>query len=372
MPNLSEYLSGSIENVLFTAYKASLFSFREFIFLKNYIRFNKEAVKQRHAYEMRGINIPPFLIASISSNCNLFCSGCYARANKSCGQNPTINQLSSTRWNEIFTEAGSLGINFILLAGGEPLMKRDVIEAAALRKNIIFPIFTNGTMIDSGYINLFNRNRNLIPVISMEGDEQQTDSRRGPGVYKAIDGAMNNLKRKRIFYGVSVTVTKNNISYVTSSEFVDRLKRNGCKIVFYVEYVPVDNSTVELTLDGSDRYMLEQRVKTLQREFTKMIFIDFPGDEKYLGGCLAAGRGFFHINAGGSAEPCPFSPYSDMNLKDHSILEALSSPLFRKIRESGMLLDEHIGGCLLFQEQQKIKEMLNEEIITLQSINVLN
>ena len=89
-----------------------------------------------------------------------------------------------------------------------------------------------------------------------------------------------------------------------------------------------------------------------------MVFISFPGDEKSSGGCLAAGRGFFHINAFGGAEPCPFSPYSDTSLKNISLKDALNSPLFLKLRENGNLEKEHIGGCVLFEQEQEVKKLL--------------
>lgn len=85
------------------------------------------------------------------------------------------------------------------------------------------------------------------------------------------------------------------------------------------------------------------------------MFLMFPGDEKSSGGCLAAGRGFFHINAGGGAEPCPFSAYSDTSVLHTGLRAALSSPLFMHLQTSGMLDDEHNGGCVLFGQEQLIK-----------------
>lgn len=92
-----------------------------------------------------------------------------------------------------------------------------------------------------------------------------------------------------------------------------------------------------------------------------MVFIAFPGDEKSSGGCLAAGRGFFHINAHGGAEPCPFSPYSDTSLKEVSLEEALDSPLFRHLQENGNLEKEHIGGCVLFEQRDLVQKLLRGE-----------
>jgi len=104
---------------------------------------------------------------------------------------------------------------------------------------------------------------------------------------------------------------------------------------------------------------LERERKKLRNLYQDAIFISFPGDEKYLGGCLAAGREFFHINVDGSAEPCPFSPYSDTNLKDCTLRESLKSPLFIKLNETEMLLGEHSGGCLLFEKENEVKRLMN-------------
>jgi MoaA/NifB/PqqE/SkfB family radical SAM enzyme len=268
------------------------------------------------------------------------------------------NQLSCERWGELFSEAGQLGISFILLAGGEPLMRRDVIETAAKQKNIIFPIFTNGTMIKDDYISLFDKNRNLLPILSIEGNQTQTDERRGQGTYDTLMRAMNQLNQKGIFYGASVTVTTENIETVTSDEFVGSLYENGCKVLFFVEYVPVTASTKLFAPSDEERGILAERQSKLREQYENMIILSFPGDEEKLGGCLAAGRGFFHINANGGAEPCPFSPYSDTSVKEKSLLQALQSPLFRRMKEQNMLLGEHDGGCLLFQKQEQVKELL--------------
>ena len=128
----------------------------------------------------------------------------------------------------------------------------------------------------------------------------------------------------------------------------------------YVEYIPVERR--ELALDEGERRILETRLnayrapeysRTLANRETgsrqkDLILISFPGDEKASQGCLAAGRGFFHINAAGGAEPCPFVPYSDTNLRTKSLREVLDSPLFQKLRSSGALTQEHEGGCRLF------------------------
>ena len=356
--DLTAYMSRSIDQIIREAMTSALKNPRESAFLARFALRQRRAGQKRAKSEQAGRHIPPFLIASIASQCNLACKGCYARANQSCGDQPLTDTLSSGRWGELFTEAKELGIAFILLAGGEPLLRRNVLRQAADRPEIIFPIFTNGTLVDDDYLQLFNRHRNLLPILSLEGPAEATDDRRGMGAYATILAVMTRLQAKLIFFGVSITVTKANLAVVTDREFVAGLYAGGCRVLFYIEYVPVAPETRALAPEEPERQLLAARMADLRAACAGMILIAFPGDEHLTGGCLAAGRGFFHINARGGAEPCPFSPFSDLSLKDRSLLDALDSPLFRRLNEEGLLLGEHAGGCTLFARESAVRGLL--------------
>ncbi|MDF2544419.1 MAG: radical protein, partial [Herbinix sp.] len=257
-----------------------------------------------------------------------------------------------------FIEAKGLGIGFILLAGGEPMLRRDVIEAASTIPEIMFPIFTNGTILDDPYMELFHQSRNLITVFSIEGKEDKTNNRRGEGVYQQLITSMDKMKKKHLIFGASITVTTSNLEEVTSEEFLQQLSDRGCKVVFYVEFVPVTEDHKELAPGDAEREYLNARLKVLREKKQSIVFISFPGDEKSSGGCLAAGRGFFHINSHGGAEPCPFSPYSDSNVRDTSLREALQSRLFTKLKEQKVLMEDHAGGCVLFERREIVEALL--------------
>jgi MoaA/NifB/PqqE/SkfB family radical SAM enzyme len=107
---------------------------------------------------------------------------------------------------------------------------------------------------------------------------------------------------------------------------------------------------------------MESRLTQLRKAEKDMLFISFPGDEKTSGGCLAAGRGFFHINPHGGAEPCPFSPYSDTNLKTVPLEAAINSPLFTSLRESACLDAEHRGGCVLFEKKTEVERLVRKSV----------
>lgn len=356
---LGEYLSNNIEKLVRDIIKGTLENPRESAFMARFALASRAASKKRAAASENGEDIPPFLIASITSSCNLHCAGCYSRHNHACSDGVPTDQLSADDWKKIFVEAVELGVSFVLLAGGEPLIRRDVIEAAGEVPEIMFPVFTNGTLFDDEYIKLFDKRRNLMPIFSIEGDRRTTDGRRGEGVYDNLRAVMERVKNERLIFGASVTVTTENLREVTSDGFLNDLKNSGCKAVIYVEYVPVTETDKALAPTDAERGYLLERLDEVRREYEGVVFIAFPGDEKRLSGCLAAGRGFFHINSHGGAEPCPFSPYSDINVKDTSLKEALSSPLFAALRDQHIILREHSGGCVLFEQKEAVEALLS-------------
>ncbi len=356
--DLQEYLTKGVEGVVADAVRATLKNPRQSAFMLKFASASKAASRRRRKLEDAGEHIPTFLIASITSKCNLHCAGCYSRCNHATVDAAPVRQLTGAQWLRIFDEADELGISFILLAGGEPMLRRDIIEAAGKKQNILFPIFTNGTFMDEQYFALLDRCRNLLPVMSIEGNRETTDARRGKGIYDCLIANMDALNRRGLIFGASVTVTTQNVREVTSEAFLKSLSDRGCKAVIFVEYVPVTEESAELAPGEREREVLAAEVDRLRRTHPEMVYICFPGDEKSSGGCVAAGRGFFHINSHGGAEPCPFSPYSDVNVRDTSVREALRSPLFTALRDGGILMDDHEGGCVLYEKRELVESIL--------------
>lgn len=355
---IQDYLEESVEYILKDSMRACIRNPKEIIYLLKFSKHARKATKIRQKHDKNGQNIPVFLIASITSSCNLHCTGCYSRANDACTDTEPINQLTDDEWEDIFIQAKEMGISFIVLAGEEPMLREDVILKASKYPEILFPIFTNGTMLNKSYLKLFDAHRNLVPVMSIEGNKEVTDLRRGDGVYKQLIESMETMKKKSIIFGASLTFTKGNLTNLLSREYIDQLHDLGCKVIFFIEYVPVNQKTINLAPSDNERELLLSELEHLREDYKDMLFMSFPGDEKTSGGCLAAGRGFFHINSHGGAEPCPASPYSDINVKDTSLLEALNSKLFKSLREEGILMDDHEGGCVLFEHKSDVERLL--------------
>lgn len=320
------------------------------------IGIQRRAAKRRRAAGASGLHIPPYLIISVTRKCNLHCKGCYARAQH---RDQAHDELSVAQWARILSQARDLGIGTVIVAGGEPLVKKGLIDTLAHFPDMVFAVFTNGVLLSDAIAEKLQSLPHVIPVVSLEGHGDSTDDRRGPGVYRAIMASMDRLRINKVLYGVSLTVTTANMDAVTDGGYIRELKKSGCRLIFFIEYVPFEEGTEALELTQAGRDALLARVNEVGRR-EGVISVAFPGDEESFGGCLAAGRGFLHIGADGAVEPCPFSPFSNLNLKDVSFQEALGSDFLAAIRENRDMLDETSGGCALFRNKDRVEALLQQ------------
>ena len=323
------------------------------------IRWQKKAERIRSRWKQQGIHVPPILIFSITNRCNLHCKGCYNWALR-----PSIEtEIDGDKIKGIITEAKELGISFVMIAGGEPLVRPEILDIVRDFPEITFLVFTNGLLITEEIAERLEKQRNFVPVISLEGYEEDTDERRGEGVYQRLQGTIDKLKNRGIFWSISMTVTGINFAILTDEIFIKNLIDQGCKLFFFVEYTPVNEDTEDWLLTDEQRTRL-LRIRDALRSQHAALFVAIPGDEEEIGGCLSAGRGFVHVNAAGDVEPCPFAPYSDVNLKDTSFKDALQSEFLEKIRQDHGRLSEAEGGCALWVEREWVQSLLHSCITT--------
>jgi MoaA/NifB/PqqE/SkfB family radical SAM enzyme len=311
------------------------------------------AARRRAELAREGLHVPPIAIFSITDRCNLRCKGCYAQAIRREGP----EELSEEKMRGIVAEAAELGVSFFVIAGGEPLTRPAILDIARDYPQIIFLLITNGLLLDRMAIWRLARQRNTVPVLSLEGTRAQTDERRGRGVHEALEGKMRELKSAGIFFSLSFTVTRANFDVVTDEEFLRKAIDEGCKLFFFMEYTPIREGTEDWVITEEQRRNMGELVAGFRRRFPA-VFVAVPWDEEQTGGCLASGRGFVHINARGDLEPCPFAPYSDTNLKSISLREGLRSPFLAAMRANHGGFAETAGGCALWQRRGEVRELL--------------
>ena len=321
-------------------------------FVRTALAQRKAAARRREAARA-GVQVPPFMIMSVTRRCNLRCAGCFVQEH---GQ-PAGDELTMAEIGTILREARDLGVSMVALAGGEPLTRPEIIDVAADFPEMLFPLITNGSLLDDPLLDKLQTLRNVIPVISLEGLEFETDARRGDGVYQRALDTMVRLQERRILFGTSLMITRRNFGVVTSRRFVRNLADRGAKLFFYVDYVPIKAGTEHLIPSQTQRGLEPFTMMLLRSEFRAM-FVAASASEKAYGGCVAAGRGFVHVSSEGDLEPCPFSPFSDTNLRQAPLRVALQSRLLRNIRESGEHLSESAGGCALWAKRDWVQSLM--------------
>ncbi len=317
----------------------------------------RKAAAVRKQYEGDGLLVPPVMIVSITSRCNLACAGCYMHGR---GEKPKKDMSGETLLS-VIDQAAELGVSIMVIAGGEPFVRQDeIFTLAKTHPRVLFPVFTNGLLIDRAMAEKIAACRNIVPVISFEGFREETDQRRGSGVYDQLLAVCSRLKSHTIFFGCSVTTTRNNFDNVTSESFISEIVETGARVFTYVEYVPMAPGTEHLVLTPGQKKTLQVVLAEYNQKFPAL-FISFPGDEDTYGGCLAAGRGFVHVSPSGDLEPCPAAPYSDANLAQVSLKEALHSRLLGRLREKPEVLTESEGGCALRANRVWVQEIIGHE-----------
>jgi Predicted Fe-S oxidoreductases len=345
--------NNNLSRFFWTALSHTRFEPASSLFLAKTVLSQRRARELRARWSLEGVQVPPLMIVSITNRCNLQCRGCYAHAIHS----GTEDEMSDARLAELVQEADTLGVSIIMIAGGEPLLRPVFFELAERYPHILFPVFTNGLLIEKKALARFKQLRNLVPILSLEGQQSETDLRRGNGVYAAVNGKMNLLREAGILFGTSLTLTRLNFDLITSVDFQYELRACGSQVSIFVDYVPVQPGTEGLTLTAEQKRSEASWMNSLRRQVPGL-FVSLPGDEEEYGGCLAGGRGFIHVNPSGHLEPCPFAPFSDADLMQMSLKEALSSDFLRILRENAGKMKEAQGGCVLWENRTWVLEQL--------------
>ena len=351
--NYIDLMNKGIRQLVTDALKVSFFKPSLALFILKSLRWQKLAEKRRSDWEQKDVHVPPFMIISVTNRCNLKCKGCYALAQ----QREKKPEMTSAKLKELIGEARELGVSIILLAGGEPLIRPDLFEITAQFTDTIFPIFTNGMLLNPATIAEFKKQKNVLPIISMEGMREETNERRGEGVYDHLVRIIDRIKKTSIFFGISFTMTRSTFNTLTNEEFINSLVKLGPKLFFFIDYIPVQDGTEEMELTPEQTHSVYSLMENFRSKFPAL-FVAFPGDEEQFGGCLSSGRGFVHVAPDGSLEPCPFAPYSDASLNDLSLKDALKSKFLATIRENRDKLDESNGGCALWVQREWVKSLL--------------
>lgn len=309
----------------------------------------------REIQQKYDINVPWVILMDPTSACNLSCIGCWA------AQYGGKHNLSYETLDSICRQGKELGIYFYIFSGGEPLVrKKDIIRLCEAHQDCYFFAFTNGTLVDDELCEDMLRVGNFALAFSIEGDEEATDMRRGKGTYQKVIEAMERMKKHKLIFGYSTCYHRYNTEKIASDEFIDDMIARGCRFAWYFTYIPIGNDArPDFLVTPEQRAFMYRRIREIRE--TKPIFaMDFWNDGEYTQGCIAGGRCYLHINAAGDVEPCAFVHYSNANIHEVSLLDALRSPLFMAYRKRQPFNKNHLRPCPLLDNPEQLKEMVKE------------
>lgn len=309
--------------------------------------------KQEAMRDQYHCNIPWAILLDPTSACNLRCTGCWA-AEYGHKQNLTYEEIDS-----IINQGVKLGTHVYIYTGGEPLVrKHDLINLCEAHPDCAFLSFTNATLIDEEFVQDMIRVANFVPAISVEGFEEATDARRGEGTYAKVSRAMELLRENGLPFGVSCCYTSANASSIASEEFFDWLIEKGALFAWIFTYMPVGvGSPTSLMVHADQREHLYRFVREM-REKKPLFTLDFQNDGEFVGGCIAGGRRYLHINAAGDVEPCVFAHYANVNIREASLLDALRSPLFMRYYEGQPFNDNLLKPCPILENEGLLADMV--------------
>ncbi|MBD3181311.1 radical SAM protein [Candidatus Poribacteria bacterium] len=297
---------------------------------------------------------PTLMVISPTMRCNLNCYGCYASE-----YTKKDSDLSYELVDRIFTEAKNIGIHFIVVSGGEPFVRKDLLDLYEKHSDIGFQIYTNGSLIDQPTVERLAELGNVMPCISIEGFEKETDERRGKGHFNTIMDTMDRMREAGMVFGFSVTSTRHNTDIIISDEFMAMLVEKGATLGWYFTYIPIGrNPDISLMQTPEQRDKQRQRVSELRNNYP-ILLADFWNDGWLTNGCICAGERYFHINAHGDVEPCVFVHYAMDNIKEKPLAEALNSPLFRKMRDRRPYCKNPLRPCTLIDVPEISREGFN-------------
>lgn len=303
-------------------------------------------------------NIPFQILLDPTSACNKNCVGCWS-AEYGDKQNLSYEEMDS-----IVSQGVELGTHFYMFTGGEPLLrKKDIIKLCEAHPNCAFLSFTNATLVDDAFCQEMKRVGNLSLAVSIEGMQEINDLRRGKGSSDAALAAMDLLKKHKCLFGISVCYTSGNVESVTSQEFMDLMIEKGVKYAWYFNYMPVGKGADEKLIPSPEqrKHMYAWLRESRNSKTGNPLFvIDFQNDAEYVGGCIAGGRNYFHINSAGDIEPCVFIHYSDANIRTHTLLEALQNPLFMAYYHNQPFNDNHLRPCPMLENPEYLRKMVHQ------------
>jgi MoaA/NifB/PqqE/SkfB family radical SAM enzyme len=334
--------------LLFKTDKKCLFKFIVNLGIRGAIGFRKFEKRLK-----KGEFFPAFHFISVTDDCNLNCQGCWVTGKAKNAR------MAPEMLDRIIGETKAKGSYFFGILGGEPLLYGPLLNVFKKHSDCYFQLFTNGTLLTAEMAEELRKLGNVSPLISLEGDAQNADIRRGgKDVFHRTWNAIINSTQAGLVTGVAMSVCKSNLELALSKDFIQSLIDQGVIYLWYYIYRPVgENASVELCLSKEEirtlrSFMVEARKKH------DIVMIDAYWDGDGNGLCPAASGLSHHINASGDIEPCPVIQFSGDHVDDKPLEETYKTSAF--LRDFKTQVPKLTRGCIVMEDPKWMVNYVDE------------
>lgn len=326
---------------------------------------------------------PLMVVWNITQACNLLCRHCYQNA----AQKPAPDELTLEEKLAAVDQMGLEGVPFLAIAGGEPLVCRDLwpVLERARRHGIHTTIATNGTMLTKENASRLAEAGVKYVEVSIDSvvPEEHDRFRGRPGAWeRSIEGIRNSV-RAGIRTGLAACFTRHNVGSV--DRMIELAIGLGCRTFSHFNFIPVGRGEQMLDADltpAQREWLLRKLVGHLQEgrinvistapQFGRACVTYAPPEgvfatghggsgagrktmvlSRYVGGC-GAGRCYCSIQPNGDVTPCVYIPGITVgSLRRQSLAEIWENPLFALLSDRSDRRDHcvvcgeraYCGGC---------------------------
>ncbi len=323
---------------------------REYMALHNVVQISYrqfgEHLRQEHGEQRTPIKGS----LELTLRCNLNCAHCYGRLPLDDKQSQR-EELNLSEVCALLDYAAQAGCLWLLITGGEPLVRPDFIEiyTYAKKKGFLTTLFTNGTLITEKLANHLQEYSPYLVEITLYGVTRETHERvtRVPGSFKqSLRGIHRLLER-----GIPLNL-KTMVMTINRHEIRDLEKfAHGLGVKFRFDPIinaPFNGHREALSLRLTPEQVLEldiadERRVDSYRELCQKFKGALATDKLY--GC-GAGLYNFHIDPYGQMSVCMSARWPSYNLRRGSLQDGFYN-FFPRVRSQKPKTSYPCGRCEL-------------------------
>ncbi|MBP0979539.1 MAG: radical SAM protein [Oscillospiraceae bacterium] len=262
--------------------------------LKNNDFFEKESESNKN----KNKKLLSTVYLHVTDNCNLHCIGCYSyKKNRNQNKDLSLDQIKY-----ILKILSKNGVSNIIVSGGEPFLRDDLLEILKYSKEILniknIGVVSNGTISIEKYDKCLSFIDEL--SISIDGYDTKTRFIRDPGIMSKVFETINYLKNK-INLSLVATLHKKNRCFI--EKYIELSKSIKVPVSFSVLTVDNDNPMFkDYILDENDYKQIYEIVEKNKDIKTNDLFVD--SCDLTAKNCCSAGKSLISIGTDGTIYPC--------------------------------------------------------------------